>query len=153
MLSKEAISIADESKYAKRVGDKDKVRSLNRALQKKARENKEKHLNDMCKVMEEEGKKKRTREMFSKVKEITRKFTPKMGSLKSRDGKVIGDEEGMKNRWKEYSAELYSEDKRIEKEQTDMTDYEMEPEVMEAEVEWAIKQLKTTKHQDRMGYP
>jgi len=31
-----------------------------------------------------------------------RKFTPRMGSLKSRDGKVIGDEEGMKIRWKEY---------------------------------------------------
>src|SRR6218665_3873798 len=45
--------------------------------------------------------------MFSKVKEITRKFTPRMGSLKSRDGKVIGDEEGMKSRWKEYSEELY----------------------------------------------
>src|SRR6218665_3697389 len=55
-LSKEAISIADERKDAKRVGDKDKVRSLNRAFQKKAREDKEKHLNDMCKVMEEEGK-------------------------------------------------------------------------------------------------
>ena len=50
--------------------------------------------------------------MFSKVKEITRKFTPIMGSLKSRDGKVIRDEEGMKNRWKEYSEELYSEDKK-----------------------------------------
>src|SRR6218665_3966377 len=78
--------------------------------------------------------------MFSKVKEIMRKFTPRMGSLKSKDGKVIGDEKWMKNRWKEYSEELYSEDKRIEKEQTDTTDYEMEP-----EVEWAIKQLKDNK--------
>src|SRR6218665_3853970 len=41
-LSKEAISIADERKDAKRVGDKDKVRSLNRAFQKQAREDKEK---------------------------------------------------------------------------------------------------------------
>src|SRR6218665_2021389 len=46
-LSKEAISIADERKDAKRVGDKDKVRSLNRAFQKQAQEDKEKHLNDM----------------------------------------------------------------------------------------------------------
>src|SRR6218665_1873064 len=68
-LSKEAISIADERKDAKRVGDKDKVRSLNRAFQKQARADKEKHLNDVCKVMEEEGKKGRTREMFVKVKE------------------------------------------------------------------------------------
>ena len=91
----------------------------------------------MCKVMEEEGNKGRTKEIFSKVEEITRKFTPRMGSLKSRDGTVIGDEEGMTNRWREYSEELYSQDTRIEKEETDTTDYEMEPEVMEAEVEWA----------------
>src|SRR6218665_3436232 len=98
-LSKEAISLADERKDAKRVGDKDEVRSLNRAFQKQAREDKEKRLNDMCKVMEEEGNKGRTKEMFSKVKEITRKFTQRMGSLKSRDGEVIGDEEGIKERY------------------------------------------------------
>ena len=37
---KEEISIADERKDAKRVGDKDKVRSLNRAFQKQAQEDK-----------------------------------------------------------------------------------------------------------------
>src|SRR6218665_294985 len=99
------------------------------------------------------GKKGRNRERFSKVKEITRKFTQRMGSLKSKDGKVIGDEKGMKNRWKEYSEELYSEDKRIQKEQTDTTDYEMEAEVMEAEVEWAIKQLKDNKAPGQDGIP
>src|SRR6218665_3257836 len=104
-LSKDAISIADERKDAKRVGDKDKIRSLNRAFQKKAREDKEKHLNNMCKVMEEEGKNYRN---VLKSERNNRKFTPRMGYLKSRDGKVIGDEEGMKSRWKEYSEELYS---------------------------------------------
>ena len=34
---------------------------------------------------------------------------------------------------------------RVEKEQNDTTEYEMEPEVMEAEVERAIKQLKDNK--------
>jgi len=105
----------------------------------------------MCKVMEEEGNKGRTKEMFSKVKERTRKFTPRMGSLKSRDGKVIGDEDGMKSRWKESSEGLYSEDKRIEKEQTDMTDYKIEPEVMKAKVEWA-NELKDNKAPGHDGY-
>ena len=95
----------------------------------------------------------RTREMFSKVKEITRKFTLRMGSLKSRDGQVIGDEEGMKNRWKEYSKKLNSEDKTVEKEQNNTTEYEMEPEVMKADVEWAIKQLKDNKALGQDGIP
>jgi len=51
------------------------------------------------------------------------------------------------------SEDLYSEDKRIEKEQTDTTDYEMEPEVMEAEVEWTIKQLKDNKAPGQDGIP
>src|SRR6218665_3304995 len=110
-----------------------------------------KDLNNRCKAMEEEGNKGRNKEIFSKVKEITRKFIPRMGSLKSRVGKVIGDKKGMKNRWKEYSEELHSEDKRIKKEQSDMTEYKMEPEVMEAEVEWAIKQLKDDKATEQNG--
>ena len=115
-LSKEAINIAVERRDAKREGDKDKVREPNSAFQKQARIDKETHLNEMCKEMEDEGKKGRTKEMFSKVREITRKITPRMGSLKSRDGHIIADEEGMKNRWKEYTEELYSEDKRVKKE-------------------------------------
>ena len=85
-LSKEAITIAADRREAKREGDKDKVRELNRAFQKQARMDKEKHLSDMCKEMEDEGKKGRTKAMFSKVREITRKAIPRMGSLKAGDG-------------------------------------------------------------------
>ena len=144
-LSNVAINIAAERRVAKNAGDKNKVRAMNSAFQKQARKDKEKHLNEMCKEMEEEGKKGRTKEMFEKVRAITKKPTPKMGSLKTRDGRIIGDEEGMKKRWREYSEELYSEDKRVKKEIYDLTDDGKEPEVMEAEVEWAIKQLKDNK--------
>jgi len=39
--------------------------------------------------MEEEGNKGRTKDIFSKVKEITRKFTPRMSLLKLRDEKAM----------------------------------------------------------------
>src|SRR6218665_3403471 len=94
--------------------------------------------------------------MFSKVKEITRKFTPSMGSLISRDGKGIGDEEGMKSNLVltvQFFRELYSVDQNIEKEQADTTYYEMEPEVIEAELEWAIKQLEDKKAPGQDGIP
>src|ERR1700733_5888562 len=67
-LSREAISVAEERRAAKDAGDKVKVRILNRVFQKQAREDKGKHLNEMCRVMEDEGKKGRIKEMFAKVK-------------------------------------------------------------------------------------
>ena len=75
-----------------------------------------------------------------------------MGSLKARDGHIIADGDEIKNRWKEYTEELYSEDKRVKKEVVEITEFEKEPEVMEAEVEWAIKQLKDNKAPVKMGY-
>src|SRR5678815_4382393 len=98
-----------------------KKRKSNRAFQKQARMDKEKHLNELCKEMEDEGRKGRTKTMFSKVREITRKNTPRMGSLKAGDGHIIADEEGMKKRWKEYTEELYKEDKRVKVGKIDVT--------------------------------
>src|ERR1043165_8848287 len=115
-VSEKAINIAADRREAKRQRDKKKVRDLNRACQKQARMDREKHLNDMCKEVEEEGVKGRTKTMFAKVREITRKATPRMGSLKARDGNIIADGDEIKNRWKKYTEELSSEGKRVKKE-------------------------------------
>src|ERR1043165_8719442 len=131
----------------------EKVRELNRAFQKQACMDRKKHLNDMCKEVEEEGKKGRTKTMFAKVREIMRKATPRMGSLKAKDGHIIVDGEEIKNRWKEYTEDLHSEDKRVKKEVVEITEFEKEPEVLEAEVEWAIKQLKDNKAPGQDGIP
>ena len=52
-----------------------------------------------------------------------------------------------------HGRALYTEDKRVKKEKTDVTEYEKEPDVMEAEVEWAIKQLKDNKAPGQDGIP
>jgi hypothetical protein len=62
---------------------------MNSAFQKQVRAVKEKHLNELCKEMEDEGKKERTKEMFSKVRTITRKRTLRMGSIKMKDEQII----------------------------------------------------------------
>src|SRR3984885_2054047 len=95
-LSEEAIMVATERREAKKTGNKERVKVLNRTFQKKAREDKENHLNEMCRELEEDGKKGRTKEMFAKIKKITKTAAPRMGSLKTKDGKIIGDEDGIK---------------------------------------------------------
>ena len=153
-LSEEAIKVATERREAKKTGNKERVKVLNRTFQKKAREDKENHLNEMCRELEEDGKKGRTKEMFAKIKKITKTAAPRMGSLKTKDGKIIGDEDGIKERWREYTEELYKEDKRVVKENiNDEEEFEKEPTIMEAEVEWAIRQLKDNKAPGLDGIP
>ena len=144
-LSTDAIKIAEERRRARAAGNRDQVKVMNGRFQKQARIDKEVYLNERCKEMEEEGKKGRTREMFAEIRKITGKFTPRNGSLKNGRGGIIGDKEEEKNRWREYTEALYTEDGVPEEEDVVSTDYEKEPRVMEAEVEWAITQIKDNK--------
>ena len=114
---------------------------LNGAFEKQARIDKEAFLNERCKVMEEEGKRGRSREMFAEMRQITGKFTLRMGSLKNANGGILLvtmiDE--VMNRWKEYTEKLYSVDQQVRvDEKIVAAEYEKEPNVMMAEVEWAI---------------
>jgi len=80
--------------------DANQVKALNDAFQKQARKDKEAFLKERCKIMEEEGKRGRTQEIFAEMQKITGKFTPRMGSLKSTNGWIIGDNDEVMNRWK-----------------------------------------------------
>ena len=81
-------------------------------------------MNGMCKEMEQECKRGRTRELFTKVRTITGKFTPRMGSMKNGNGNMITDEEGVKKRWREYTETLYSVDKQVTQEPLISEEYE-----------------------------
>src|SRR3984885_12786373 len=153
-LSTEAIKLAEARRTARSDGNKDMMKEMNGAFQKQARKDKEAYLNEQCKEMEEEGKKGRTREMFAQMRKITGKFTPRMGSLKNGNGGIIGDKEEVKARWKDHTESLYSVDRRVKAEEgTETTVYEKEPNILLAEVEWAIEQLKDNKAPGADGIP
>ena len=107
-LSEKAVRVAEERRAARATGQRDKVKILDKEFQKLARESKEDYLAKTCKEMEDDGRRGKTREMFAKVKMLTGKFTPRMGTLRSGEGNVIKDEEGVKERWREYTEELYT---------------------------------------------
>jgi len=49
--------------------------------------------------------------MFADMWKITGKFNPRMGLLKNANGGIIGDNDEVMNRWKEYTEKkLYSVD-------------------------------------------
>jgi len=89
--------------------------------------------------------------MFAKVKTLTGKFTPRMGTLRSGEGRMIKDEEGVKDRWREYTEELYKKYLRVKEEQMTKEVYKEEPVILESEVEWAIRQLRDNKAPEADG--
>ena len=68
-------------------------------------------LNEQCEEIESLEKQHKTKEMYDKVKELTKKCTLKGGgSILDKNGKILFDQEEIDKRWVEYIKELYDDD-------------------------------------------
>ena len=52
----------------------------------------------------------KTRDLFKKIRDTKGIFHAKMGSIKDRNGTDLIEAEDIKNRWQEYTEELYKKD-------------------------------------------
>ena len=77
---------------------------MNAEFQRRARRNKKAFLSDQCKEVEEN--KRKTRDLFKKLRDTKGTFYAKMGSIKDRNCMDITEEEDIK-KWQEYTEELY----------------------------------------------
>ena len=50
------------------------------------------------------------RDLFKKLRDIKGTFHAKMGSIKDRNGMDLTEAEDIKNKWQEYTEELYKKD-------------------------------------------
>ena len=96
-----------------RPGLQEEIKAMNANFQRQARKDKESAINNMCKELEDEDKIGRTRNVYQKLKEITGHFTARIGSLKKKERKVLTKEEEMKQRWREYTENLYRRDSKL----------------------------------------
>ena len=109
-LSGETIKVAKDRKDAKKVGDWNKVRELNRIFQRKARQDKDKFISKKCREIEEHSKTARSKEMFQVIRAMTMEFKPTVGSVKSDSGQILTNKEEIIKRWEEYVKNLYRND-------------------------------------------
>uniref|UniRef100_A0A914XJB6 Endonuclease/exonuclease/phosphatase domain-containing protein n=1 Tax=Plectus sambesii TaxID=2011161 RepID=A0A914XJB6_9BILA len=144
-LSDATIEIANKRRAAKAAGKSTEFRSLNADFQREARRDKERYWNERCAKLEDASKRGHTRELFAQVKQARAPFAPrKAGIIKDRDGKVLRSEDQIKRRWQEYTAELYAGNRASQPaDQEDIT--EQEPDILDEEVAWALKQLPNRK--------
>ena len=75
----------------------------------------------------------RTRDLFKKIRDTKGTFHAKMGSIKDRNGRDLTEAEDIKNRWQEYTEELYKKDHHdLDNHYGVITD--LEPDILECEV-------------------
>ena len=136
-LSKCALEIAEERRKAKANGDLTRYRQLNATFQRQARRDKEKNLQEILKRIEELGKTGKTRDFFKEIKSFTGTFETKCAVVRSATEKDCTEGDNIKERWKEYSENLYIHDPSL----TDtfvVPKYEDEPTILEREVHSAL---------------
>ena len=92
----------------KRKGEKERCKHLNAEFQRIVRRDKKTFLRDQCKDIEENNRMGKTRELFKKIRDTKGTFHAKMGSIKDRNGMDLTEAEDIKNRWQEYTEELYT---------------------------------------------
>lgn len=129
------------------IENKQKYNRIRNVVQRKAKEAKEKWLDNQCSVVEEYLKRGRSDLAFEIVKKLfcTRRIN--RNAQKSKTGEILITSEQNVNRWKEYLEELYAsqcsgnvleEENRVEDD--NKGDY-----ILQSEIDCAIENLKNNK--------
>ena len=143
-LPEEALQIAVKKKEVKSKGEKERYKHLNADFQRIARRDKKAFLSDQCKEIEENNTMGKIRDRFKKIRDTKGTFHAKMGSIKDRNGMDLTEAEDIKKRWQEYAEELYKKDLH-DPDNHDGVITDLEPEILECEVKWALESITTNK--------
>ena len=89
-LSEEALQIAEE-REAKSKGEREKYIQINAELQRIARRDKKAFFNEQYIKLEENNRRRKTRDLFKKIWNIKGIFHPRMGAIKDRNSRHLID--------------------------------------------------------------
>ena len=102
----------------------------------------------------------KTRDLFKKIRDTKGTFHAKMGLIKDRNGMDQTEAEDIKKRWQEYAEELYKKDLHPDNPDNHpdpdnhngvITD--LESDILECEVKWALESITTNKASGGDGIP
>ena len=75
-----------------------------------------------------------------------------MGTIKDRNGRDLTEAEDIKKRWQEYTEELYKKDLH-DPDNHDGVIINLEPDILEFKVQWALGSITTKKASGGDGIP
>ena len=79
-------------------------------------------------------------------------FHAKMGTIKDRNGMALTEAEDIKNRWQEYTEELYKKDLHDPNNHSGVITH-LEPDILECKVKWALESITMNKVSGGGGIP
>ena len=94
----------------------------------------------------------KTRDLFRKIRDTKGTLHAKMGSMKDRNGLDLTEAEDIKKRWQEYTEELYKKEFHDPDNHDDVIT-NLEPDILECEVKWALESITTNKASESDGIP
>ena len=94
----------------------------------------------------------KTRDLFKKIRNTKGTFHAKMGQIKDRNGMDLTEAEDIKKRWQEYTEELYKKDLH-DPDNHDGVLTDLEPDILECEVKWALESITMNKASGGDGIP
>ena len=94
----------------------------------------------------------KTRDLFKKIRDIKGTFHAKMGTIKDRNGINLTEAEEIKKRWQEYMEDCTEKDLH-DPDNQDGVITDLEPEILECEVKWALGCITTNKVSEGDGTP
>ena len=94
----------------------------------------------------------KTRDLLKKIRDTRGTFHAKMGSIKDRNDMDLRKAEDIKKRWQEYTEELYKKDLH-DQDNLDGVITHLEPDILECEVKWALRNSTTNKASGGDGIP
>ena len=150
-LSGEALQIVVKRREVNSKGEKERYTDLNAELQKTGRRDKKAFFSDQYKEIEENNKMGKTRDLFKKIRHTKGTFYAKMGSIKDRNGMDLTEAEDIKKRWQEYTEELHKRDLH-DPDNHDGVITQLEPDILECEVKWALGSMTTNKASEVMQF-
>ena len=100
----------------------------------------------------ENNRRGRTRDLFKKIRDTKGTFHAKMGSIKDRNGRDLTEAEDIKKTWQEYTEELCKKDLH-DPDNHDGVITDLEPDILECEVKWALESITMNKASAGDGIP
>ena len=94
----------------------------------------------------------KSRDLFKKIRDNKGIFHAKMDTIKDRNIMGLTETEDIKKRWQEYTEELFKKDLH-DADNHDGVITDLEPDILECEVKWALGSITMNKASGGDGIP